>query len=98
MPRISADAVAEAVRRLATLDLPSRQGAALEAFLTAKRLAVTGGEISINSVNQIVGELFNVLPDHPRGRVQPFDRNSDAPVLAPKWRLRANSGRMTVWN
>jgi MoxR-like ATPase len=98
MPRISANAVAEAIRQLAALDLPSREGAALEAFLAAKRLSVIGGEISINTVNQVVAELFNVLPDHPKGRIQPFDRNPDAPVLAPKWRLRENSGRMTVWN
>ena len=52
----------------------------------------------INAVNQIVGDLFNVLPDHPKGRIQPFDRNTEAPTLAPKWRFSHLVGRMTVWN
>src|SRR5689334_11936665 len=98
MPKLAAAAVSEAIRQLATLDLPSREGAALEAFLAAKRLSVIGGDVSINAVNQVVAELFNVLPDHATGRIQPFDRNPESQVLAPKWRLRENSGRMTVWN
>ena len=98
MPKLAAAAVIESIRQLASLDLSSRQASALEAFLTAKRLAVVGGEVSINAVNQVVGELFNLLPDHLSGRIQPFDRNPDVAEPFPKWRLREGSGRKTVWN
>ena len=98
MPKLAAAAVIESIRQLASLDLSSRQASALEAFLTAKRLAVVGGEVSINAVNQVVGELFNLLPDHLSGRIQPFDRNPDVAEPVPKWRLRKGSGRKTVWN
>ena len=98
MPKLAAAAVIESIRQLASLDLSSRQAAALEAFLTAKRLTVVGGEISINAVNQVVEELFNLLPDHPSGRIYPFDRNPDVAEPAPKWLLSKASGRKTVWN
>ena len=98
MPRIALAAVIESMTQLASLDLPSREAAALEAFLSAKRLAVVGGEVVISLANRVVGELFDVLPDHPRGRVHPFDRNSQVSAPVPKWGTRESSGRKTVWN
>jgi MoxR-like ATPase len=98
MAKLSAAAVIRSIRQLASLDIPSKRRAALEAFLVAKRLSVVGAAVTINEVNVLVGAIFNVLPDHPRGRIQPFDRNHEAAGVAPKWGLREGSGRMTVWN
>ena len=98
MAKVAAEAVIRSIRELARLDLSSSEAAALEAFLTAKRLAVIGGEVSINTVNKVVDELFNVLPEHPMGRIYPFDRNAELAGVAPKWRVSFNSGRKTVWN
>ena len=98
MAKLAAAAVVEAIRKLAALDLPSREAAALEAYLTAKRLAAKGRHITIQAVNDVVEELFAVLPDHAKGRIHPFYRNRQLSEPVPKWRLRDSSGRKTVWN
>ena len=98
MPRVAAAALTASIRNLAALDLPPAKAAALEAFLTGKRLAVVGGAITTGTVNRVVAELFNVLPLHERGRIQPFDRNPAAPAPVPKWGMRKHSGRKTVWD
>lgn len=97
MARISQEALEEAVRRLATLDLTSPSNSALEAFLVAKRLDARGEDINIGNVDRVVEEIFGFDPDHPQGRIRPFVQRDDGAV-GPKWGDRTQSGRKTVWN
>lgn len=99
MARLRAEAVIEAIRRLAATDLTSRASSALEAYLVAKRMEVQGRQHTIRDVNEVVAELFVLFPEHPRGRVFPFvaARRTDEDA-APKWGDPQDSGRKTVWN
>ena len=98
MAKLSATAVASALRQLAAVDLSSKTASAAEAYLAAKRLQAKGTSVTIDSVNKAVHETFVVLPDHEVGRVRPFVRDDDRPGSVPKWNVVENSGRMTVWN
>lgn len=64
----------------------------------AKRILATGRPTDIGTVNAVVREVFGVLPDHPRGRVQPFRNPTDQDPPRPGWAVAENSGRKTVWN
>ncbi len=98
MPKLAAEAVITSIKHLASLGLPPREAAALEAFLTGKRLAVIGEAVTIATVNQVVEELFTILPDHPNGRIHPFSRAAGGGAPLPKWLNPEASGRKTVWN
>lgn len=99
MPKLSATAVNESIRALAGLALPTSSASAVEAYLVAKRLEAEGRPPTIAAVNEVVDRLFVVLPNHVSGRVQPFTRRDmSAGSVAPKWGVRADSGRKTVWN
>lgn len=97
MARVSQEALEEALRGLATLDLTSPSNSALEAFLVAKRLNAAGHDVNIGNVDKVVEEIFGFDLEHPRGRVRPFVQRDDGAV-GPQWGDRAQSGRKTVWN
>jgi hypothetical protein len=84
----------EAIRQLSMTGAMTRQASAIEAFLTAKRLDRLGLDRTINHVNDVVREIFVVLPNHPRGRIAPFGSEGGT----PRWAVAEDSGRKTVWN
>jgi hypothetical protein len=96
MPRLSTSAVAAALRQLALTDLTTRANAALEAYLVAKRMERRELEPTIAHTDDVVDEVFRLLPGHPLGRVQPF--LLDKSHAKPKWAVAQQSGRKTVWN
>src|SRR4051812_43561928 len=90
MARLGAEAVNRALRALKGVERSTSHAAALEAFLVARRLAALGKvPPTINDVNEVVRELFEVIPGHPHGRLAPFRWG---------WAVAEASGRKTVWN
>lgn len=98
MTRLSASAVNGALVALARANLSPENASALEAFVVAKRILATGRPTDIGTVNAVVREVFGVLPDHPRGRIQPFRNPTNQDPPRPGWAVAADSGRKTVWN
>ncbi len=99
MAKLSAQAVASALRQLAVVDLAPNIASAAEAYLTAKRLEATKiVSPTIDSVERAVSEIFVVFPERDLGRVKPFLRDDTRPTSAPKWGSVEASGRKTVWN
>jgi energy-coupling factor transporter ATP-binding protein EcfA2 len=66
----------------------------ISTFLVAKRMEAAGYQMTIAGANLAVSDLFVLLPEHGRGRINPFvDLKSDY-----RWTQVENSGRKTVWN
>jgi len=90
VPRPSTAAVESAVRHCRALGLRTEQGAAFDALLAAYRLRRRGLTASITNVNDVVVEMFGLLPDRPDdGRCYLF---RDA------WGPLEGAGRSSVWN
>jgi hypothetical protein len=66
----------------------------LSTYLAAKRAEAAGHGLTIAGVNQSVDDLFALIPEHPKGRINPFiDLSSKM-----RWLKVKDSGRSTVWN
>lgn len=66
----------------------------MSTFLVAQRMRAAGYANTIAGANLGVNDLFVLLPDHRRGRSNPFvDLGSGY-----RWTQVKNSGRTTVWN
>lgn len=66
----------------------------LSTYLAAKRAEAAGHGLTISGVNQSVEDLFVLIPEHPKGRINPFiDLSSKM-----RWLKVKDSGRSTVWN
>lgn len=95
MPRCSEEALEAALRQL-SLHASSNKYRAnwLSTFLAAKRAETAGYGLTIAGVNRSVDDLFVLVPDHAKGRINPFiDLSSKV-----RWLKVADSGRSTVWN
>ena len=95
MPRCSEAALEAALRQLSEHAASSRARSNwMSTFLAAQRMKAAGYPNTIAGADSGVTDLFVLVPDHPRGRSNPFvDLGSDY-----RWGLVKNSGRMTVWN
>ena len=94
MPRPSQAAVEAGIRSLSSLDYSPNVSSEFEALLVALRVKARDEEPKISVVDEVVGELFGVLPDDSNGRLSPFRRQGNR----PPWGVQAQSGRKTVWN
>ena len=89
--RLSAEAMNAALTDFQGLEYKTQVASAYEVFLTAKYIAGTGGGAmpAWGSVKAAVPAIFGLLPDHPLGRLAPFNYD---------WRTLDDTGRKTVWN
>ncbi|MBX3098594.1 MAG: ATP-binding protein [Salinibacterium sp.] len=66
----------------------------MSAFLVATRMRRASYPNNTSGTDSGVADLFTLIPDNPRGRINPFiDLSSKM-----RWLVTANSGRKTVWN
>lgn len=66
----------------------------IEVFIAARRLVARDMRPSTSTVDQVVRELFVLVPDHPKGRIRAF-RNYGQNTT---WASIHDTGRSTVWN
>jgi MoxR-like ATPase len=99
MATVPAEAVNAAIKRMTSNPIPTKVAACITAFLTASRVVARGRgpnagteSPTITDYNEIVGELFGVLPDDPNGRLDPFRKPEQM------WLQFKDSGRKTVWD
>jgi hypothetical protein len=95
MSRCSEVALEEALRQLSEHAASSRARSNwMSTYLVAQRMHAAGYPFSTAGADEGVNDLFVLVPDHPRGRSNPFvDLRSDY-----RWGQVENSGRKTVWN
>src|SRR5262249_24871224 len=95
MPRCSEAALEAALRQLSERATSSRARSNwISTFLVAQRMQTRGYPNAVAGADDGVNDLFVLLPDHPRGRSNPFvDLRSGY-----RWGKVADSGRSTVWN
>lgn len=95
MPRCSEEALETALMLLSEHAASGRARANwMSTYLVAQRMQIAGYPMTIAGANSGVADLFVLLPDHPRGRSNPFvDLASDY-----RWQQVESSGRKTVWN
>lgn len=95
MPRCSEVALETALRQLSQHAASRRDRSNwMSTFLVAQRMQAAGYPNTIAGANSGVNDVFVLLPDHARGRSNPFvDLDSGY-----RWTLVQNSGRTTVWN
>ena len=94
MPRLGSTALLEALERLFGLAFSTQKQSFAASYLAAKRIAAKGLEPSIQHTNEVVTELFVLVPNATRGRIAPF-RTFD-PLNS--WLVSEDSGRKTVWD
>lgn len=63
-------------------------------FLVAKRMETADYGLTTPGSDRGAVDVFVLLPDHPKGRINPFIR----PSSSARWLKVAHSGRSTVWN
>lgn len=95
MSRCSEEALEEALRQLSQHAASNKYRANwLSTYLAAKRAQAAGHGLTIAGVNKSVEDLFALIPDHQKGRINPFiDLSSKV-----RWLKVKDSGRSTVWN
>jgi hypothetical protein len=95
MSRCSEEALETALRQLSKHAASNKYRANwLSTYLAAKRAEATGHGLTIAGVNKSVEDLFALIPDHQKGRINPFiDLSSKV-----RWLKVKDSGRSTVWN
>ena len=95
MPRCSEDAFEAALRELSEHAASSRARSNwISTFLVARRMEAAGYPMAISGADSAVNDLFVLIPEHVRGRSNPFvDLDSDY-----RWGLVEHSGRKTAWN
>jgi len=95
MPRCSEEALEAALIALSEHAASGRaRGNWISTYLVAQRMRTAGYPMSTGGANSGVDDLFVLLPDHPRGRSNPFvDLSSGY-----RWQQVEHSGRKTVWN
>lgn len=99
MATVPAEAVNAAIRLLTDNPIPTKVAACITAFLTGSRIVASGrgpgtgdDNPTITHYNEVVSELFGILPDATDGRLDPF-RNREQ-----MWLQSKDSGRKTVWD
>lgn len=95
MPRCSEAALEAALTKLSEHAASGRARANwISTYLVAQRMRAAGYPMTINGANSGVDDLFVLMPQHPRGRSNPFvDLKSSY-----RWNDVEHSGRKTVWN
>lgn len=63
-------------------------------FLTAQRMVAAGYPMTIAGANEAVEDLFVLVPNHPRGRSNPFVNLESG----YRWGKVEDAGRSTAWN
>lgn len=96
---LPAACVISAIRHLSERSMPKKVASALSCYLVAKRAEAIGlgpkagvDQPKIRHYDEIVKDMFLVVPDSTRGRLDPFRQ------IATMWQDSENSGRKTVWN